>query len=352
MTPKASPRLLITVTSTGRQASSVVRAAAAVGYRVRAQVYRKDDLVAQELNDLKNVTVVEGSLEDSAFIRKLFKGGDVAFINTAPFYDEVVVGKSLADAARAAGIKHYVYSSMPDHSTFGRGWKPLPYWACKFTVETYVRTLKDMPSTFVYTGCYNNNFTSLRYPLFGLELQADGSFIWQAPFHPDYKIPWLDPEHDMGPALLQILSEGSQWFGHKIPLTFEVLTPKEACEAFSRGIGRRVKYRRGPIEFHVPNVPSSYRKHLVALQEVLGDQGAEYFGPTMYYPNEALKLWEGNRSIEEYAREIFPCEEEANGLTWMDEDDGEDSSIIDGEGSVRSAGEVRAEAEQNYPGSC
>lgn len=40
----------------------------------------------------------------------------------------------------------------------------------------------------------------------------------------------------------------------------------------------------------------------------------------MYYPNEAIELWEGNRGIEEYGGEAFLVEERANGLTWMDED--------------------------------
>lgn len=33
--------------------------------------------------------------------------------------------------------------------------------------------------------------------------------------------------------------------------------------------------------------------------------------------DEARSLWEGWRSMEEYAREVFPVEEEANGLDWM-----------------------------------
>lgn len=33
--------------------------------------------------------------------------------------------------------------------------------------------------------------------------------------------------------------------------------------------------------------------------------------------DEARGLWEGWRSMEEYAREVFPIEEEANGLDWM-----------------------------------
>lgn len=63
---------------------------------------------------------------------------------------------------------------------------------------------------------YNNNFTSLPYPLFQMELQDDGSFVWQAPFHPNDPLPWLDAEHDVGPALLQIFKMGANhWKGQR-----------------------------------------------------------------------------------------------------------------------------------------
>ena len=35
-----------------------------------------------------------------------------------------------------------------------------------------------------------------------------------------------------------------------------------------------------------------------------------------------MKLWEGPRGLEEYARGIFPLEEEANGMTWVREGEG------------------------------
>lgn len=49
-----------------------------------------------------------------------------------------------------------------------------------------------------------------------MELQDDGSFVWQAPFHPDDPLPWLDAEHDVGPALLQIFKMGPKhWKGQR-----------------------------------------------------------------------------------------------------------------------------------------
>ena len=133
------PRRVATVNATGRQAASFTRVAAAVGWKVKAHVTDTDHPVAEELEELENVTVVQGSLEDKAFVGGFFVGTNLAFINTLSWGDEVAIGKSLADAAKKAGIQHYIYSSMPDHSVSGKGWPALSHWAPKFTVENYIR---------------------------------------------------------------------------------------------------------------------------------------------------------------------------------------------------------------------
>ncbi|KAI9707794.1 MAG: hypothetical protein M1836_000756 [Candelina mexicana] len=310
-------KTIVIVNSNGRQAASLARVASAVGYNVRAQLRAKEGVVAQELEGLANVTLVEGSLEDESLIARLFVGAQLAFINTTFWGDEVAIGRSLAEAAKKAGIQHYIYSSMPDHSIYGKGWPGLPLWAPKFTVENYVRQL-GLPATFVYAGIYNNNFTSLPYPLFCMELQNNGSFNWKAPFHPDIPLPWLDAEHDVGPAVLQLFKDGPRkWSGHRIALAFEVLTPLEICAAFSRGVNRPVTYTHVPrIEIKV-SVPTGYREQLHGIEVLFGEYQAPYFGPEISAPDEARSLWEGHRGIEEYAREVFPLEEAANGLTWM-----------------------------------
>lgn len=238
-------KIIAIVNSSGRQAASVARVAAAVGDRVRAHVNSKDGAVAQELDDLENVTVLEGRLDDRQFVADLFAGAHRAFINTISWGDEVAIGIALADAAKKAGVQHYIYSSMPDHSVYGRGWPGLPLWSVKFMVENYIRQVIKtqgpspygcagearmtmdtekatgaqqigLPATFVYAGIYNNNFTSLDYPLFCMKLQPDGSFSWTAPFHPNQALPWLDAEHDVGPAVLQIFKDGPRkWSGHR-----------------------------------------------------------------------------------------------------------------------------------------
>lgn len=341
------------INASGRQTASLIRYCTAVGFKVRAQLRNTVGVIATEVCTNPNVEVLVGELytrQPSAsksdvsaegplsgigvnrgLISDLFRGCQLAFINTTFYGDEVAIGKAIADEAKRAGIQHYVYSSMPDHAAYDASWPSLPLYSSKHKVEEYVRSI-GLEATFVYAGIYNNNFTSLPYPLFCMELQPeDGSFVWQAPFHPDVKLPWVDCEHDFGTAILSIFKEGpGRWGGgRRVPIAFEMLTPREACRRFAKGVGRPVRYVRGPIEVKV-KIPEGYRVQL-DMVEKLYSLGADddparqppYFGDREMEascPGVALELWGGPRLLEEYAREEFIIEEQANGLRWMLDD--------------------------------
>ncbi|CAL3973188.1 unnamed protein product [Diplocarpon coronariae] len=357
--PMPTPcKTIAVVNASGRQAASFIRVASAVGYTVRAQLRNLEGIVASEISSLPNVEVLVGDLyiqspspeaspalgvkgtgaPNHELIRELYRGAQLAFINTTFWGDEVALGKALADAAVTAGIEHYIYSSMPNHSLHNPSWPSLPLWSSKATIEAYIRSLPLLAprTTYLYTGIYNNNFTSLPYPLFCMKwVEASAGFEWTAPFHPDVPLPWLDAEHDVGPAVIQVFKDGiSRWGnGERVALAYEMLSPVEACAAFSRGVGRPVTYRYSPtIEVKV-KIPTGYRDQLLALEKIYqlgaadGTLQPPYFGSRdmeRSCPAEALQLWEGYRGLEEYAREVFPLEEAANGLVWMNDDDDED----------------------------
>ena len=68
-------KTVILVNGTGRQAASVIRTVSALCYAVRAQVSSHEGLVAEELADLPNVSLMEGSLLDNpSLIDALFEG--------------------------------------------------------------------------------------------------------------------------------------------------------------------------------------------------------------------------------------------------------------------------------------
>lgn len=327
--PDASPKdppfekkLLVVVNSSGRQASSVIRVAAAVGYRVRGQLRRikKNPQLSAELQSLPNVELVEGSLEDTEFVEKLFEGADLAFVNTTPYgwTDEVETGKLLADAAKKAGVGFYVYSGLTDHSKHrDRPLPVLPLWRTKYEVEEYIREL-GIPAAFPYVGCYHNNFSSRPYPLWQLTPLEDGSFEWRTPFPADVGIPFIDTEHDLGAAVIQILKDGpGKWHGKRVALAFEVLTPPQACEVFSQGLQRPVRYVNSPCEIKIP-IPDGYRAQLLGIVDTLCENKGEYFDPDMECPETARALWPGWRGLEEYAREVWPLEEKQNGAMWAE----------------------------------
>jgi uncharacterized protein YbjT (DUF2867 family) len=104
-------RTVVTINSNGRQSASFIRVASALGWQVRAQMKELNGLVAEEISQLPNVTVYVGRLEDRKFLDNLFKSAQCAFVNTTHWGDEVAIGRALADAAKKAGIQHYIYSS-------------------------------------------------------------------------------------------------------------------------------------------------------------------------------------------------------------------------------------------------
>jgi hypothetical protein len=126
-----------------------------------------------------------------------------------------------------------------------------------------------------------------------------------------------------------------------IALAFQNLTPNQVCQAFSRALERPCHFIFDPkIHIQVP-IPAGYREQLAGIEVLFGQMHAPYFPgpefdfvdrrsipdgkgkatPTKKLTDEARGLWEGYRSMEEYAREVFPVEEEANGRNWMNKVD-------------------------------
>lgn len=131
---------------------------------------------------------------------------------------------------------------------------------------------------------------------------------------------------------------------YSIALAFELLTPNRVCLLFSRALRRPVRYVFSPTIEIETSVPHGYREQLQAIEILFGQCKAPYFGTEIKgvdkevsgvnggngdgsggaggegtVVEEARSLWGGWRGIEEYAREVFPVEEAANGQMWMNE---------------------------------
>lgn len=109
-------KLLIMVTgATGQQGGAVTRALLEKGHHVRAMVRDMGSEKAVPLAHM-GAELVVGDMEDTASVAAAAQGVDSIFAVTSPFVlgtdHETVHGNNLVDGAVAAGVGHFVYSSV------------------------------------------------------------------------------------------------------------------------------------------------------------------------------------------------------------------------------------------------
>ena len=103
--------------ATGQQGGALARVILDKGHRVRAFVRRPDSPEAKELERL-GAELAVGDFEEPSTVEDAARGMDAAFVVATPFEAgteaETRHGISAADAAKAAGVEHLVYSSVAD----------------------------------------------------------------------------------------------------------------------------------------------------------------------------------------------------------------------------------------------
>src|SRR6478672_2843883 len=121
----AEQKVIAVVGATGAQGGGLVRAIAADpggGFVARAITRDSSSEAAQALTALPNVEVVEADLEDQASVDAAFAGAYGAFCVTFFWVDfspetEMRHAKTMASAAKTAGVHHVVWSTLEDTRT-------------------------------------------------------------------------------------------------------------------------------------------------------------------------------------------------------------------------------------------
>jgi len=67
--------------------------------------------------------------------------------------------KLMADTAKACGIKHYVWSTLPEYKEFSAGkWPHIHHFDGKHRMDSYVEKLGFDITSYVVPSCYMQNF--------------------------------------------------------------------------------------------------------------------------------------------------------------------------------------------------
>lgn len=232
--------LVLVTGATGQQGGGAVRALLARGFRVRALVRDPGSDRAAGLRDL-GVDVVGGDLGDRSSLAGAARGADGVFSvqpSEAQFEyglgpdDETRFGRNVADAARGAGVRHLVYSSMAGLEP-GTG---VGHFESKWQIEQHVRSL-DVPFTIVRPAVF---FELLTQPLF---YSVPG--VLRFFFPPEHRIPWIAAA-DIGELAAAVFAAPGDFIGRTLELVGDVRTGPEITTAIGRATGRPLRYAAFP----------------------------------------------------------------------------------------------------------
>ncbi len=294
-------KIIAVLGATGAQGSGLVRAILAEpesGFTARAITRDPDSDKASELRKL-GAEVVAADVDDAASLRKAFEGAYGAYCVTffwAHFSPEKELAevKSMAEAAKDAGLKHVIWSTLEDT----RNWVPLdddrmptlmgkykvPHFDAKGEANQFFISL-GVPTTMLLTSFYWDNFI---YFGLGPKPDADGKLALTFPMG-DKKLPGIASE-DIGRCAFGIFKRGSEFIGKTVGIAGEHLTGDQIAAAMTKALGKEVHYNAIP-----PEVFRSF-----------GFPGAEDLGNMFQFKRDFEEYFCGIRDLK-LARELNPA---------------------------------------------
>lgn len=232
--------LLIGVT--GGTGGNVVKGFLEQGVTNLRVITRKNDLSRPSLAKMNaaGVELVEANLDDKASITAAFAGVSAVYCHatsadsTKPDPREVERAKTVAQAAKKAEIKHFVYNSAGgvDRNS------GVSHIAQKYKVEQVLKAA-GLPTTMLRACLFMEELwkkytrPSILKGVFSFSIQPD------KPIH-------LITTKDMGRVAAYAIKNPSKYIGQEIELAGDVLTPKQMTEAFSQVQGIPVVYKEIP----------------------------------------------------------------------------------------------------------
>ena len=286
-------KIIAVVGATGAQGGGLVRAITSDPdgpFIARALTRDVNSDKARALAAL-GAEIVAGDVDDAASLRQAFEGAYGAFCVT--FYwnhfsptQELAQARAMAEAARDAGVKHVIWSTLEDT----RKWVPLsddrmptlmekykvPHFDAKGEADQIFTDL-GVPTTFLATSFYWDNFIGFGM---GPARGADGKLAITLPIG-DAKLPGIAAE-DIGRSAYGIFKKGPELIGKRVGIAGEHLSGAEMASAFTDLLGEEVRYNA--IE------PSVYRG--------FGFPGAEDLGNMFQFKRDFEHDFRGARPVD------------------------------------------------------
>jgi uncharacterized protein YbjT (DUF2867 family) len=251
-------KIIAVVGATGAQGGGLVRAILNDpdgGFIVRAITRDVNSDKAKELAKM-GAEVVAADVDDEESLKKAFTGAYGAFCVTF-FWNhfsperEMATAANMARAAKYAGVKHVIWSTLEDTRKFMdlsddrmptlMGKYKVPHFDAKGEADA-VFTGLGLPVTLLQTSFYWDNFIYFSKPQKG----PDGVLGITFPLD-DKKMPGIAAE-DIGKCAYGIFKRGNEFIGKTVSIAGEHLTGKQMADTLTKILGQEIRYNNVPAD--------------------------------------------------------------------------------------------------------
>ncbi|MER8827662.1 NmrA/HSCARG family protein [Mesorhizobium sp. M0938] len=231
-------RSILVTGATGQQGGAVARALLSKGHRVKA-LTRKPDSDGARLLASAGVEIVTGDLGDSASVVEAARDVDTMFLMgnsyEAGLAEETRQGILAADAAKAAGIGHLIYSSVADANKK----TGIPHFESKYLVEQHVAGL-GIPYTISAPVAFMENIVAP----WSIGALSQGTYAFAMPAK---RLLQLVALADIGAFVAALAERRERVFGKRFDIAGDELSGEDQAKILSQAIGRPINYQEIPI---------------------------------------------------------------------------------------------------------
>jgi uncharacterized protein YbjT (DUF2867 family) len=222
-------RIFLVTGATGLQGGATARALLAAGRRVRATTRDVTSPAAQRLA-AAGVDVVRADLDDPRALAAAMAGvhgvfSVQTFMSDAGLGGEVRQGRTIARAARDAGVAHVVYSSVGGAERFSG----VPHFESKRAIERELGAL-GVPTTILRPTFFMDNFAQ-----HGPDVR-DGEVVVRLALKPDTRVQLIAAE-DIGAMAAAAFADPGRYRGREIELAGDELTATGIAQVFGSRLG-------------------------------------------------------------------------------------------------------------------
>jgi uncharacterized protein YbjT (DUF2867 family) len=292
-------KIIAVVGSTGAQGGGLVRAITAdpgSGFSARA-ITRDTGKDKAKALAAAGAEVVSADLDNVESLKKAFAGahGVYAVTNFWEHFSgekEIAQARNIAEAAKAAGVKHVIWSTLEDtrklmaaddtRMPILQGKYRVPHFDAKAEADA---AFAGLPVTYLVTSFYWDNLY-----MFGLAPKKDdkGVYSWTFPMG-EAKLPGIAAE-DIGKVAFGIFKAGQEYIGKTVGIAGESLSFQEMSKKLeSVGIS--------PVQFNAVDAN---------LFRSFGFPGADEYGNMFQVYRDFEKQVNAARSIET-SRKLNPA---------------------------------------------